>query len=160
MQFDIQPLRGALPILFGMTREEVHRIVGKPESSRPIYKQLGTVDVYPGFNIGYDNAGLVNHLGFTSGGIELTIQGTLLWDAKNQNDPNPALLALDPEPVEKAGFWYFTKLGVTTTGYHDDDSGQRAVTVKAADNPELAVLVKGTRADTSRYNTRRTEPKK
>ncbi len=160
MRFDIQPLRGALPILFGMTRKEVHRLVGKPESSQRIYKQLGTVDNYSGFNIAYDNAGLVNHLGFSPSGVELALEGALLWDAKNQPDPNPALLVLDPEPIEESGFWYFTKLGVTTTGFHDDDPGQRAVTVKSAGNPELAAFTKGVRADISKYKTRRKKPKK
>lgn len=160
MQFDIQPNRGALPILFGMTPKEVHRILGKPLSTRATYKNLGTNDTYQSICIGYDPSGRVNHIGFSPAGIELSIEGAKLWDAEEQPDPIPTFLALDPEPIEKSGFWYFTKLGVTTTGFHDDDPSQRAVTMQSADNPELAVFARGVKADTSKYKTRRKKPKK
>lgn len=89
-----------------------------------------------------------------SHGAGLSILGRPIWTAKKQPDPNPVLLALDPGPVEFVGFWFFLALGVTSTGYHDDDPGQRAVTVcPRGKNAEL--LAQATPADTSRYRSRR-----
>jgi hypothetical protein len=102
----------------------------------------------------------VNHLGFTPNGVELAIQGTALWDAGNPSDPNPILLTLDPDPVESHGFWYFPKLGATSTGFHDDDPSQRAVTVHSADNPSASTFAAAKPADTSAYQPRRKTPKK
>ena len=42
--FDIEPFVGALPVRFGMNRSEVHRLLGGPEASHPIWDQSGTTD--------------------------------------------------------------------------------------------------------------------
>jgi hypothetical protein len=155
VRFNIQPFTGALPITFGMHRDEVYRLLGPPESSFPIWDGSGVSEHYDQsrYNVGYDNAGAVNHLGFSPGGAELSIQGRAIWTLEEQPDPNPALIALDPEPVEVVGFWLFLRIGVTSTGYHDDDPSQRAVTVFPRGSK--AQLLPGAKpADTSRYQTR------
>lgn len=153
VRFDIQPYTGALPITFGMAREQVHRLLGPPESSHPVWDGSGVSEHYNAarYNVGYSNAGVVNHLGFSPGGAELAIQGRPIWTAESQPDPNPLLLTLDPAPLELVGFWFFLAIGVTTTGYHDDDPSQRAVTVFVRGGKSAALLADAQPADTSRY---------
>jgi hypothetical protein len=155
VHFDIQPYIGALPITFGMRREEVHRLLGEPESSFPIWDGSGVSEHYAQarYNIGYDNDGIVNHLGFSPGGAELSIQGRPIWTLTEQRDPNPMLLALDPAPVEHVGFWIFLQIGVTSTGFHGDDASQRAVTVFPRGS-KTTLLSESKPADTSRYETK------
>jgi hypothetical protein len=138
-----------------MHREQVHRLLGPPESSIPIWNGSGVCEHYEQarYNVGYDNAGAVNHVGVCPGGAALGIRGRPLWTLEEQPDPNPALLALDPEPVEWVGIWYFLRLGVATTGYHDDDPCQRAVTVFPS-GAKAEILPNATPADTRRYLTR------
>lgn len=81
----------------------------------------------------------------------MSILGQPLWTDEAQPDPNPVLLALDPEPLEFVGFWFFLALGVTTTGYHDDDPSQRAVTVFVRGGKSAELLADAPTADTSRY---------
>ena len=155
MGFDIQPYAGAVPIWFGMTRAEVHQLFGRPDSSHPVWNGSGLSEHYnrARFNVGYTHALLVDHLGFLPGEVELSIQGRSIWTANAQPDPNSVLLALDPEPLEFVGFWFFLAIGVTSTGYHDDDAAQRAVTVfPRGKNVEL--LGQAKIADTSRYQIR------
>lgn len=149
-QFNIEPHRGALPIVFGMSREEVIGLLGSPRSSFLIWDGSGTSDDYSGFNIGYDTAGTVNHIGFAPGRIELCIQDRMIWNAATQPDPNPLLLVLDPNPFEYVGFWFYLQIGVTTTGYHDKDSAQYAVTV-FPQNQKAALLTDAKPADTRQY---------
>ncbi len=152
MQFDIHPYTGALPITFGMPRKQVHRLLGPPESSFPIWDGSGLSDHFAGgrYNVGYDNAGAVKHLGFSPGGAGLSFQGGVIWTLETQPDPNPILLALDPSPFELVGFWFFVRIGVTSTGYHDNHLSQRAITVfPKGSNAEL--LAKAKPADTSKY---------
>jgi hypothetical protein len=130
VRFDIRPYIGALPIRFGMHREEVHRLVGLPELTAPLWDGSRMSEHYrERYNVGYDNAGEVTHIGFCPGAIELSIQGQEIWTRQEQPDPNPCLLAQDSEPLEVVGFWVFLLVGVTSAGYHDGDDSQRAVTV-------------------------------
>jgi hypothetical protein len=78
------------------------------------------------------------------------INGQLIWSGESQQDPNPIFLALDPEPVEFVGFWNFLRIGVTTTGYHDDDESQRAITVFPHAHVDY-LLATAKPADTRRY---------
>jgi hypothetical protein len=131
VRFDIEPGVGALPIRFGMHRNEVHSLLGSPEQSQTIWDNSGTADFWlrSSVNVGYDNDGIVSHVGFRPGKSELFLGGSMLWSATEHPDPNPALLGVDTAPVELLGFLVFNRLCVTTTGYHDDDESQRALTV-------------------------------
>ncbi len=153
MRFDIQPYGGALPITFGMHQRDVHSILGPPETSIPIWNKSGFAEHYVGgrYNIGYDNGWIVKHLGFGPASVELGIRGQMIWTLNDQPDPNPILLALDPEPLERVGFWIFVRIGVTTTGYHDDDPGQLAITVFPRNGSWGELLTKAKPADTTKY---------
>lgn len=126
IHLDIRPFGGAEPIRFGMPRASVGGILGVPDSSNDTADSWGNL---LNINIGYDKSGLVNQFGLRPGDYSLSLDGRVVWSPDNCPDPNPILLALDPEPLERVGFLVFTKLGVATTGYHDDDPGQRAISV-------------------------------
>lgn len=152
MKFDIQPYLGALPVTFGMQRNDVHQLLGPPDSSYPNWDKSGynEYDRDGRYNVGYDNDWMVNHIGFVPGSVELTIQGQPIWALGDHPDPNPVFLALDSEPLEHVGFWIFLRIGVTTTGYHDGDENQLAVTVFPRDTWANR-LTAAKPADTSKY---------
>jgi len=152
--FDIQPFVGALPIAFGMHRSEVHAILGSPEVLGSGRSTKGTSDSWLGsrITVRYNLEWTVVHVGFCLGEYELKLLGTVLWNPSAQPDPNPELLRLDPAPREVLGFLVFTRLGVTTTGYHDDDESQRALTIFPRGTWDL-LLEKATEPDLVRYLT-------
>jgi hypothetical protein len=127
--FNIEPFVGALPVRFGMHRSEVHRLLGPPEASHPIWGPSGTTDYWneSRINVGYDIEGVVKHVGFCPGGCELSLCGTLLWSLEDQPDPNPHLLLRDPAPAESLGILIYPALGISTSGYHDGDEAQIGV---------------------------------
>jgi hypothetical protein len=134
LAFDIEPFVGALPVRFGMHRSEVHRLLGPPEASHPIWDGSGTTDYWneSRINVGYNNDGVVMHVGFCPGGCELSLRGARLWSLEDQPDPNPYLLRLDPTPVESVGILVYAGLGISTSGYHDGDEAQLALTASPA----------------------------
>ncbi len=151
--FDIQPYVGALPIAFGLSRGEVHALLGAPQVASPPTQWRGISDSWEDgkLQVGYDNDEAVVHVGFGPGDFSLSLAGTPLWSPSEHPDPNPALLRLDPRPMEVLGFLMFDRIGVTTTGYHDDDEYDLAVTVY----PRWAkdrFLTKATSPDLSRYD--------
>src|SRR5262245_48760965 len=129
--FNIEPFVGAHPVRFGMSRAEVLRLLGTPESSYPIWDGSGTTDHWHklGINVGYDNDRVVMHVGFRPGGCELYLRGNLLWSAEEQPDPNEKLLRIDPAPVQSVGILIYPALGISTSGYHNGDENQLSLAV-------------------------------
>lgn len=129
--FDLRPFEGAAPILFGMSRKDVIEILGSAGSSGRTFEGAEYDTWGPGseINVGYATDGTVDHVGLSPGPFELHLQGTLIWNPNSDIDPNPFLLELDPEPVECDGFLLFTKLGIGTTGYHDDEPSEWALSI-------------------------------
>jgi len=150
--FDIEPFVGALPVRFGMPRAEVHRLLGPPEASHPIWDGSGTTDNWneSRVNVGYGTDQAVKHVGFSPGGYELSLRGVPLWSLAEQPDPNPALLRFDPAPVETVGILVYPALGVSTSGYHDGDEAQLSLTASPAGTWD-DVAREGRRPDLSRY---------
>ncbi len=128
--FDIRPYEGALPLTFGMSVDSVHGRLGTPERVSRIWDNTGHTHYWHNscVNFAFDNDGRLKHCGFGPGAYTLSLNGTNIWLPDSHADPNPILLSLDPQPLEYVGFLIFLQLGVTTTGYHDDDPGQHAVT--------------------------------
>ena len=122
--FDIQPFIGTLPIRFGAPRSRVLEIMGPPDVTGGNSDSWG-----PGLeiNIGYSDDGMVDHIGFRPGEFELTLNGKTIWTPTVHPDPNLSFLMLDQEPLEHVGFLVFTKLGIKTTGYQDDDPNEFAL---------------------------------
>jgi hypothetical protein len=129
--FDIWPYVGALPLAFGIPRVEVHALLGRPEFTSPPTEWRSLCDSWEGatIQVGYDTESKLNHVGFGPGTFSLLLQGSEFWSASEHADPNPFLLRFDPDPLEILGFLIFDRIGVTTTGYHDDDDNDRAITV-------------------------------
>ena len=153
-EFDIEPFVGALPVRFGMQRAEVHRLLGPPETPSIIWNRSGTVDNWneSRVNVGYDNEGVVKHVGFSPGGCSVSLRGAPLWSLDEQPDPNPHLLRLDPTPVESVGILIYAALGISTSGYHDGDEAQWALTTSPAGIWD-DVVKKAKRPDLSRYRS-------
>ena len=152
--FDVSPFAGAMPVAFGMPRARVHALLGSPQVKSPPTKWRGLTDSWDDGNIqiGYDAGEAVNHIGFGPGNYSLLFDGSPLWTASLHPDPNSFFLQLDPNPLETFRFLVFNKIGVTTTGYHDDDKSQLAITVypRGAWDESLA---EATVPDLSRYKT-------
>lgn len=144
-EFDIYPYVGALPVRFGAARADLPAIVGLP--AKPGRKND---DWFGSVRVGYSEAGEVAELGFGPREVALSFLGTLLWDAERIEDPMPLLLSHDSDPFEFYGFIIFEKIGVTCTGFHDDDRGQRAITVFRRGHWDR-FLPKAKRPDLSRY---------
>lgn len=122
--FDIQRYEGTDPIKFGMTREMAISILGIPNATASDNDSFGANNK---INIGYAVNGLVDHLGFSPGPFELRFEGCVIWTESSHPDPNPVFLAADSEPLERLGFLIFMKLGVQTSGYHNDDASDLAI---------------------------------
>jgi hypothetical protein len=147
--FSIVPFDGALPIKFGMQRETVYGLLGNPGVSGAKSDSWGPkLEI----NIGYTDNGTVNHVGLGPGEVELHLGDVEIWKPNVLVDPNPFFLKLDNAPLERLGFLVFTKLGVATTGFHDDDPGQYAVTVFPKGAWDLK-LVKASIPDLSKYKS-------
>jgi hypothetical protein len=121
--FDLQPYVGALPVRFGMFRRDVRLLFRQPPKTCGQQRD----DWFGPIRIGYEQDAVVE-MGFGPGDCALQFCGQELWTPGSQPDPLPLLLRHDPEPLELHGFLVFRELGMTVTGYHDDDPGQRAIT--------------------------------
>ena len=150
--FDILPFVGPLPIAFGMTRAEVHALLGVPQVESPPTQWRGVSNSWDDgkIQVGYDGGMTVNHVGFGPGDFLLLLNGSLLWSPQGHPDPNPSLLRLDPNPMEVLGFLVFDRVGVTTTGYHDDGENDLAITAYPREAWDK-FLEKGVAPDLSRY---------
>lgn len=131
--FDIVPYTGALPLRFGMPVEQVHSLLGDPQSISTLWDKSGYSHLWtkPELNIGFTNDDTLNHVGFVPRDISLSLNGTTIWTTHSRSDPNPALLRFDPNPRECFGFLVYLDIGITTTQFHDDDSSQHALCVFA-----------------------------
>jgi hypothetical protein len=121
--FEIEPYIGAKPILFGMSEETVVATLGPPlRKSRNFRKEL-SLD-YPLMNVGFDNRGLVCHIGFLPDS-EIFFGKLPVFLPESFRE----LCQLDGSPKEVLGFIVLLSLGIAFTGFHDSDESQRSVTV-------------------------------
>jgi hypothetical protein len=128
--FEIDPYVGVGKLKFGMTRDEVARILGKPDDLetdsegevREFRSENGLQTVYS-----TRDRQLVE-IGFSSNIETLTFNNTSLFTNKPL-DAFRMLLAADKQPYELLGFIVLLNLGITLTGFHDKATDERAVTV-------------------------------
>lgn len=123
--FVLTPYKGAEPIAFGMTPSDVASILGPPEDVGR--NDLGErSETRNGISIRYSQEGeKVVEIGFVPG-TRLLFDGRSLLD---ENDLIDVLIEHDPIPYEFVGFLIFFGLGITVTGFHDEDESQKAITV-------------------------------
>lgn len=130
--FDIDPYVGVGKLKFGMTQDEVARILGKPDDletdtegeAREFRNENGLQTVYS------EKDRLLVEIGFSSNIETLTFNNTALFTNKPL-DVFRFLLAADKQPYELLGFVVLLTLGITLTGFHDEAADERAVTVFA-----------------------------
>ncbi|MDB5386014.1 MAG: hypothetical protein JWM11_1660 [Planctomycetaceae bacterium] len=147
LTFNISPFAGATPVEFGMPRVKVLELLGMPSLASQNNDNWGPLFE---INVGYTPDGVVNHIGLAPGELELFLIGKPLWTPNEQPDPNPTFLALDPEPLEHLGFLIFTRLGITTTGFHDDDPDDLSIVLYPKGKWEK-YLLKAKRPDLKKY---------
>lgn len=123
MTFEINPYVGPLPLRLGMTQDQVAEVLGQPQvvSKNRLGEPTHNFDFCA---VGYDKDTLsANYFGFTPGG-SVAYKGVSLF-----NNPNALrfMLEEDGEPIEFVGFILLLKLGVSLSGFHDNDQSQLAV---------------------------------
>ncbi|NQE49758.1 hypothetical protein [Herbaspirillum rubrisubalbicans] len=131
-QFDIQPYSGVGDLRFGMNHVMVEELLGTATTKEEGFsgetteyrRDNGLLTTY-----GLNKDELVE-VGFSRNILELEFDGSRIF-----TDPPKEVLRklvnLDGNPYESVGFIVLLNLGVTLTGFHDDDIYQRAVTVFA-----------------------------
>ena len=119
------PYVGVGSIRFGMTPEKVAAVLGKPDSTTTSGR--GELEEHRSeMTLRYDSEGneLVEISLYPDSGLNL--DGENLYGS---TDLTRYLLSKDPNPVECFGFLLFLKLGIATTGFHDEDEDQEAISI-------------------------------
>lgn len=143
MEHEIHPLQGAGALRFGMGAGEVAALMGEAEQVSA--NHLGQRVEFRGpVTLGYaDAAGTsLNHIGFgaKAAGVRL---GDIHVFEQDDRAVVRALLRLDATAGTYLGFLVFPQLGIALTGLHDNDAGQRALTLfpRGAWDKRIAKLV-------------------
>lgn len=123
---EIQSYKSVGPLQFGMNEVAVRLALGEPVSSSTD-RQGNQVLRYKDLNCtlgpeGLLEVGVLPELPVRLRGIDLFNSPTAL----------EAVCEMDGCPQEFLGFLVFMKLGVTMTGFHDQDESQKAVTAFAS----------------------------
>ena len=112
-------------MVFGMTKEDVLRVLGPP-SSVGSNADGESEHCWPHITVRYGtDSGEVVEIAIPTE-QSISIGGAPLLPSV---DPVSTLLELDRDPVLCLGFLLFLKLGVAITGLHDDDREQSGLTV-------------------------------
>ncbi len=131
VDWDIQPYVGVGQLKFGMTPDEVAAVLGPPDGSRfnadmqeirERRRESALQAVYSA------NDKRLVELGFSSPISELRFDGVQLFSAKS-DEALRHVIQHDGDPFVTHGFIVFLGLGITMTGFDDDDEAQKAVTV-------------------------------
>lgn len=114
------------PIKFGMTADEVVLAIGLPDQVDKNHAGA-RVDFYGPINVGYANTPLptVNHIGGGKQATSASIRNVPLFLSPPEQVLE-LLRELDGSPYLYLGFVVFLELGITLTGFHDDDEDQLA----------------------------------
>jgi hypothetical protein len=121
------PYDGVDGLKFGMSPEQVAEALGPP--SEITSNDLGEREERRDSQvpvIRYGDSGIVEFSFLPE--TPAIVDGENVFD---EEDPVAFLLSKDPSPYECLGFLIFLNLGLTLTGYHDEDASQRAITVFA-----------------------------
>lgn len=125
--FDIQPLIGPLPLRFGMSEDQVCDLLGPPQDKSINRRKEPDWD-YGEFSIRFGcTGGGVVEVGFLPE-AELNLFGLdLFGDPKSFNE----IVSKNSDVFESYGFIIIPSLGLTFTGFHDGNEGDKAITVFA-----------------------------
>ena len=127
--FEIFPYSGAGLLSFGMKIQDVENLIGPPDNiSKNHLNQR--VEFRSFMNVGYtaqDPASL-NHIGFGRQMIGVRYRNIMLLK-ENESTVLKKLYDEDSQAFIYLGFVIFINLGITLTGFHDEDVNQKAVAV-------------------------------
>ena len=125
--FEIISYVGAKPLLFGMTQSQAEALVGPPEMTEDNFSGE-TNAMYRSFGIRYSKQDQkLVEVGFSKTAT-VTIRGINVFSQKNAFRD---LVRQDSCPYESYGFIILLDLGITLTGFHDNDPNQLAITAFA-----------------------------
>jgi len=129
-KFDIKPYIGVGDLRFGMDRAKVEQLIGTASRQKKGFS--GETTEYRrdnGLLTTYDSGtNELVEIGFSRNILELQYEDVEIF-VEPPKDVFKKLASLDGNPYENVGFIVLLKLGITLTGFHDDDINQRAVTV-------------------------------
>ena len=131
--FAVVPYVCAGPINFGMSRVQLHSILGAPERSKKSRFGPKIIDYWLEEDLtitSSDTDGVVMEISFGNVQIEAEIQGIKLFE-QNGPDVYRELCLIDGAPREDVGFTVLFKLGVALDGFLVTDQEQRVVTAFA-----------------------------
>ena len=125
--FEIISYSGCGNIKFGMTPAEVESELGAPDQVSENYLNQ-RVEFRSFMNVAYSNGDepRLNHIGFGRQMEAVTYKELKLF----KEDPFTVLKELarsDSHPYVYLGFVVFLDLGITLTGFHDEDESQKAI---------------------------------
>lgn len=125
--WEIEPYASVGPIRFGMSGDELVGAVGTPNLIDQNHRGESDYE-YSGFSVRLSKsekkvveAGVQPRVPVSLSGIEVFSSPTAFDD----------LIKLDGDPLESLGFIVLMRLGVTLTGFHDNDPDQKALTAFA-----------------------------
>jgi hypothetical protein len=131
--FIITPYVSAGPVTLGMTRTQLHALLGPPDSSRKSRFGPKVTDRWLAEDLTImlsHDAGSVVEIGFGSEQSEAEVAGVRLFDRVGP-DVYRDLCRADGAPREDVGFTVLFKFGITLDGFLVAEQDDRAVTVFA-----------------------------
>lgn len=122
--FQIIPYQSVGPIRFGAPSTELTKALGAPR--RIDKNRRGEPDYeYEGFNVRLsDKDQRVVEVGF-SPSVDVRLDDVEIFSSPSAFEE---LIKKDGSPFEYVGFIILLNLGITLTGFHDNDPSQKAVT--------------------------------
>lgn len=128
-KFEIFPGIGAGSITFGMTSDEVEALIGLPET-KILNEQNELVEFRSFMNVAYASPpeNKLSHIGFGRQMEGVKYEGISVF-LESPDDVIKKMMEIDPEPYLFVGFVIFLKLGISLTGFHDEDIEQKSLAI-------------------------------
>ena len=128
-KFEIIPLSGAGNLSFGMTPIQVAQVLGAPDQASTNHLKQRT-EFRSFMNVAYtpDQQEKLCHIGFGRQMEDITLKGINFFKSE-PTEVLKKLMSIDGTPFLYMGFIVFLNLGITLTGFHDNDLSQKAITL-------------------------------
>ena len=124
-KFYIQPYIGTNAIRFGMTPAEVAQLLG-PSETESTNHQGKAVEFRSFMNVAYSDKMQVDHIGFGRQMQEIYLEEINIFSDESRSVLRK-LISLDHEVFLYFGGLFFFKLGISLTGFHDNDENNKAL---------------------------------
>lgn len=127
--FQIQSFVGALPLRFGMSADEIVKLVGEPDTRSTNYFGAPSFSYYASgldLNVGFDKGSeLATHFGFGR------LSSVRFKHLDIFGDPAAwrAIVQMSSDCHEWVGFVICCDLGIQLSGFHDGDDNQLAISI-------------------------------